>query len=115
MSAHDGEVNTPQPEQQISARITLSTAGLPDDLSVPDIYSDGANLQVHLSGVNIIFTRSMKDPPMPMPVAVIRLSAVQALILTQTLRKVLTIYQQQVGPITVPDAILDALDIGREV
>lgn len=115
MSANDGSGDAVRPDQQAVPTITLTVAGLPDDPSVPDIYSDGANLQVHLSGINIIFTRTMKDPPVPVAVAVVRMSAVQALILTQSLRKILAIYQQQIGPIAVPDALLEALDIGREV
>jgi len=105
---------TPETEQP-SGPITVTAGGLPNDPAVPDIYADGANIQVNLSGVNIIFTRSMHDPPTPVPVTVVRISASQALILTQVLRQVLTMYQQQIGPIAIPDALLEILHIGREL
>lgn len=105
---------TPETEQPVGT-IIVTAGGLPNDPAVPDIYADGANIQVTLGGVNIIFTRSMHDPPMPVPVTVVRISASQALILTQVLRRVLTTYQQQIGPIAIPDALLEALHIGREL
>ena len=113
MSMSSGNGDMPQGIEQPVGTITVTSGGLPNDPAVPDIYADGANIQVNLSGVNIIFTRSMKDPPTPVPVTVVRISAVQALILTQVLRKVLAAYEQQIGPIAIPDALLEALQIGR--
>jgi len=111
----NGGTGIPEGAEQPVSTVTVTSGGLPNDPAVPDIYADGANIQVNLSGVNIIFTRSMKDPPTPEPVTVVRISASQALILTQVLRKVLTAYEEKIGPIAIPDALLEALQIGREL
>ena len=63
----------------------------------------------------VVFNRIAGNPPRSTPVAVVRITLPQAVVMAQILRKVLKEYQEQVGPIFVPKQMLDPLGIDTEL
>lgn len=86
----------------------------PEDPMVPDIYADGAGLLAGLFGFSIVFTRSGNDPLAPTPLVVVRMSPQQALVLARQLTRVVGLYEDQIGKITLPEAFLQSLGVAQE-
>ncbi len=105
------------PQQTAAAGPTLIPPymGLPTDPSVPDLYADAVAVQVNLSNINLIFSLSKGEPAVQVPVGVVRLSPPQAFFLVQSLRRAVLAYQEQVGVIPIPDALLQATGFDREL
>lgn len=92
-----------------------SMLGYPNDPSVPDVYAEGVSIQIGYTSVGLIFNHITRQPPEVTPVAVVRMSLEQALVTTQVLRRALRDYQKNVGPLRIPQALMDQLDIDEEL
>lgn len=99
----------------VPAPVNVTRTSPPATETVPDVYADGVSIQAGYAGVALIFNRTAGDPPAPVPVAVVRTSPQQALVLVQLLRKVLRTYESDVGKINLPDDLYDALEIDRSL
>jgi hypothetical protein len=90
---------------------------IPFDADFPDIYADSLNISVGIYGVSIVLGRTKGNlaQPVSAPAAVVRMSPELAFVLAQLLRKNLKLFQEDIGPINVPDHVLEALGIEREL
>ncbi len=89
------------------------TSAYPNDPSVPDVFADGLGVQLNYSAVSLVFTRVMKDPPIASPVAVVRISPQQALLISHVLRGMVATYEKQFGTIHIPDELAAALGVSE--
>lgn len=80
-------------------------------MSIPDFYSDGITVQGGYAGFTLIFNTSPIAGTEPVPVAVIRVSPQQALVMTRILEKVLLGYERDIGKINLPTPLFESLGI----
>jgi hypothetical protein len=87
-------------------------AGEPVD--VPEFYVNGAMTSVSAWDFLIDFyLRSPNDTPPGRTVARIRMSPQHALAFALGLQKLVEAYQAQIGPITIPEAMLAEMGLGE--
>ena len=104
-----------QDDRQQWAGVNQQPISVPSDASLPDIYADGVTVQAGYAGFTLIFSKSSSDPAPPVPVGIVRMSPQQALVMTQLLRKILKSYEGDIGKISIPEALFDALEIEKEL
>lgn len=102
-----------QGDGQQSAFVNVQPTVVSSDSSVPDVYADGVTVQAGYAGFTLIFSRSTSDQPVA--VGVVRVSPQQAFVMTQLLRRILKSYEGDIGKISIPKAVLDALQIDKEL
>jgi hypothetical protein len=88
--------------------------GYPNDPDVPDIYAEGVALNISFNAFSLIFNRIMRDPALPVPVAVVRVSPQQAAVMARLLRKSIRDFEAVAGKINIPTEVLKAIGLEGE-
>lgn len=106
-----------QPGQHLPLPENRDIMQIPFDPDFLDIYADSLNINIGIYGISIVLGRIKGDltQPTTTPTAVVRMSPELAFVLAQLLRKNLKLFQEDIGRINVPDRVIEALGIEREL
>jgi hypothetical protein len=102
---------------EVSERVRQDVTEIPAPLSFtppPEYYSDSVRMAMSPYGLALEFgvQASVGDARTQ---AVVRMSPQHAFVFCQILRKNLRAYQEQVGPISLPEQIFTELEIDKEL
>ncbi len=92
---------------------TPQILGFPNDTSIADIYAEGVIVLSQPNSIAFIFNRVMGTPPVPVPVAVIRVSPEQAKVMSLVLAKTIRDFEEQIGRIPVLRDALASLGLSE--
>ncbi len=83
----------------------------------PDVYADSTNITTGIYGTLLRFgvTTGVPGSDEVIPVVNVRMSPQHAFVLCQLLKKQLRQYQEQIGAITIPAAVLEELGLDSEL
>ena len=92
---------------------------MPDEESVPDVYTDQFLITSGIWGVAMTFLKSPPHPspgqaPQPDPQATVRMSLQHAKVVAMMLRKQLKTWERENVEIAIPNSILNQLGLSPE-
>jgi|SRR3990172_11212339 len=98
----------------------VSELSLIAERTIPDFYSDSVQFEINVYGVTLEFgqvqklPRSFQGKVPPRPVVKVHMSPQHAKVMAKLFVKNMQAYEEQVGKIPIPQALLDELGIGDE-
>jgi len=81
----------------------------------PEYYSDAVQIGVSPYGFTLNFGLQTNSPGDAKAVAVVRMSPQHVRVMYQVLKNHLRAYEEQVGPIALPDQLYEAMGLEKEI